>query len=90
MTVTALEEQIAEWRCFVAQGPAVDAGDVEELEVHLREQIADLDDAGLSADEAFLVVVKRTGGLDDLSHEFAREHSGRPRKQLALAGTDDP
>lgn len=53
MTAGALEDQIAEWRCFVARGPAVGDGDVEELEAHLREQIADLDAAGLTADEAF-------------------------------------
>ena len=90
MTVDALEDQIAEWRCFVAQGPAVDNGDVEELEAHLREQIADLDAAGLAADEAFLVAVKRMGRLDGLSREFAREHSGRLWKQLVLAGSGDP
>ncbi len=46
----ALESQIAEWRGFVAQRPAVDDRDVEELEAHLREQIAELDAAGLAAD----------------------------------------
>jgi len=85
VTAGALEDQIAEWRCFVARGPAVGDGDVEELEAHLREQIADLDAAGLTADEAFLVAVKRMGGLDELSREFAREHSGRLWKQLVLS-----
>ena len=36
------------------------------------------------ADEAFLVAVKRIGGLDDLSREFAREHSDRLWKQLVV------
>jgi hypothetical protein len=84
----ALESQIAEWRGFVARGPAVDDHDVEELEAHLREQIADLDAAGLAADEAFLVAVKRMGNLDSLSREFAREHSGRLWKQLVLSGEE--
>lgn len=83
----ALESQIAEWRGFVAQGPAVDDRDVEELEAHLREQIAELDAAGLAADEAFLVAVKRMGSLDTLSREFAREHSSRLWKQLVLSGS---
>ncbi len=82
----ALESQIARWRGMVAQGPAVDDRDVEELEAHLREQIADLDAAGLAADEAFLVAVKRMGSLDSLSREFAREHSDRLWKQLVLSG----
>ena len=81
-----LEAEIAEWRAFVARSPAVDGRDVEELEAHLRDQIADLDAAGLTPDEAFLIAVKRMGSLDDLSHEFAREHSGRLWKQLVLSG----
>src|SRR5699024_10493164 len=41
---------------------------------------------GLAADEAFLIAVKRMGGLDDLSREFAREHSERLWKQLMFTG----
>ncbi len=80
-----LESEIAEWRAFVRQGSAVDGADVEELEAHLRDQIADLDAAGLAADEAFLVAVKRMGRVDELSREFAREHSGRLWRQLVLS-----
>ncbi len=39
-----------------------------------------------SADEAFLVAVKRMGSLDELFREFAREHSERLWKQLVLTG----
>jgi hypothetical protein len=83
-----VESQIAEWRAYVATAPAVDGRDIDELEVHLRDQIAELVEAGLSADEAFLVSVKRMGDLDALSREFAREHSGRLWKQLVLRGDD--
>ena len=41
--------------------------------------------AGLAADEAFLVAVKRMGELDALSREFAREHSERLWKQLVVS-----
>ena len=85
-----VESQIAEWRAYVAKAPAVDGRDVDELEAHLRDQIAELDAAGLTADEAFLVAVKRMGDLDTLSREFAREHSGRLWKQLVLSGEDEP
>jgi hypothetical protein len=88
--VDGVEAQIAEWRAFVAKAPAVDDRDVDELEGHLRDQIAELDAAGLVADEAFLVAVKRMGALDTLSREFAREHSGRLWKQLVLNGDDEP
>ena len=59
--------------------------DVEELEGHLRDQLAALTEAGLAGDEAFLVAVKRMGNLDALSREFARAHSERLWKQLVMA-----
>src|SRR5919106_5906477 len=85
-----VESQIAEWRAYVAEAPGVNGRDVDELEDHLRHQIAELNASGLAADEAFLVAVKRMGDLDDLSREFAREHSGRLWKQLILSGDDEP
>jgi hypothetical protein len=86
----SVESQIAEWRAYVATAPGVNGHDVDELEDHLRHQIADLNAAGLTADEAFLVAVKRMGDLDALSREFAREHSGRLWKQLVLRDDGEP
>jgi hypothetical protein len=86
----AVETQIAEWRAYVEKAPAVNGRDVDELEAHLRDQIAELNAASLTADEAFLVAVKRMGNVDTLSREFAREHSGRLWKQLVLKGEDEP
>ncbi len=80
-----LEEQIAQWRAWLRRRPAIRAADVKELEAHMRDQAAALVDAGLSADEAFLVAVKRMGNLDAVSREFAREHSERLWKQLVAA-----
>ena len=84
-----LETQIAEWRAFMRRRRAVHAADVEELEDHLRATVADLVEAGLRPEEAFLVAVKRMGNLDDLSREFAQVHSERLWKQLVLAGGPD-
>jgi hypothetical protein len=84
-----VESQIAEWRAYVATAPGVNGHDLDELEDHLRHQIADLNAAGLTADEAFLIAVKRLGDVDGLSREFAREHSGRLWKQLIVSG-DEP
>jgi hypothetical protein len=86
----SVESQIAEWRAYVADAPGVNGRDVDELEDHLRHQIAELNAAGLTGEEAFLVAVKRIGDLDALSREFAREHSGRLWKQLILSGDDEP
>jgi hypothetical protein len=86
----SVESQIAEWRAYVVNAPGVNGHDVDELEDHLRHEIAELNAVGLTADEAFLVAVKRMGDLDDLSREFAREHSGRLWKQLVLSGDSEP
>jgi len=84
----SVESQIAEWRTYVARAPAVNGHDVDELEDHLRHQIAELNAAGLADDEAFLVAVKRMGDLDTVSREFAREHSDRLWKQLLGPGEE--
>jgi hypothetical protein len=90
MSMESLESRIAEWRAYVAGAPGVNGHDVDELEDHLRHQIAELSAAGLTADEGFLIAVKRLGDVDSLSREFAREHSGRLWKQLFLGGEDEP
>ncbi|MFF0152054.1 permease prefix domain 1-containing protein [Micromonospora sp. NPDC005203] len=84
-----LEEQFAQWRRYVLRRRELQAVDADELEDHLRGSVDELVTAGLSPDEAFLVAVKRMGSLDDLSREFAREHSERLWKQLVLTGDSD-
>ena len=79
-----LEERIGEWRQYFRRHQAIHAADVEELEDHLRSQIDGLRQAGLDADEAFLVAVKRLGDLDSVSREFAHEYSERLWKQLVV------
>ena len=83
-----LESQIAQWRGFVERHRAISASDVDEMEDHLRAQIADLSASGLSDDESFLVAVKRLGNVDAISREFAHEHSERLWKQLVLVPSD--
>ncbi|MBA3885185.1 MAG: hypothetical protein H0X67_05575 [Acidobacteria bacterium] len=78
----SVEELIDRWRSHLRRRQPIHAVDVAELEDHLREQIASLMDAGLAADEAFLVAAKRIGNIDAISREFAREHSNRLWKQL--------
>ncbi|MEQ4209347.1 permease prefix domain 1-containing protein [Actinopolymorpha sp. B9G3] len=81
-----LEAQFAQWRDYVRRRPELRQSDADELEDHLRGSVDELIAVGLRADEAFLVAVKRMGSLDDLSREFAREHSERLWKQLVLTG----
>ncbi len=81
-----IEAQIGEWRSYLLRRRTIHDVDVDELEDHLRSQIAELGATGLSGDEAFLVAIKRLGGINDLSREFARERSSRLWKQLVLGG----
>jgi hypothetical protein len=83
---SALEDRIAEWRTHLGRRQALRAVDVEELEGHLRDQVAGLRAAGLQEEEAFLVAVKRMGDLDSVASEFAREYSERLWKQLVVGG----
>lgn len=80
-----IEAQIGEWRSYILRRRTVHQVDVDELEDHLRSEMAELGAAGLSGDESFLVAIKRLGGLNELSREFARERSSRLWKQLVLA-----
>lgn len=82
---TPFERHIAEWREYLRRRRAIRSADVDELEDHLRGQITTLIGAGLAADEAFLVAIKRMGSLDAIANEFAREHSDRLWKQLMVA-----
>ena len=84
-----LEAQFEQWRRYVLRRRELQPSDVDELEDHLRGSVDELIAAGLSPDEAFLVAVKRMGSLDELSREFAREHSERLWKQLVLTGGPD-
>lgn len=86
-----LEAQFTQWRHYVQRRRELRRCDAEELEDHLRGCVDELVALGLRPDEAFLVAVKRMGSLEELSREFAREHSERLWKQLVLTGqTEDP
>jgi hypothetical protein len=82
MTMNADETWIAEWRAAVERGGAVDGPDADELESHLRDQIAELETAGLTGEEAFQIAVGRLGKVDQITAEYAREHGDRMWKQL--------
>ncbi|HXD28679.1 MAG TPA: permease prefix domain 1-containing protein [Arthrobacter sp.] len=79
-----LEAQIGRWRGYLQRRQAIAPADLDELEDHLRGEIAARRSTGLDDDEAFLVAIKRMGNLDAVSREFAREHSDRLWKQLVL------
>ncbi|NCN04501.1 MAG: DUF4153 domain-containing protein [Spirochaetales bacterium] len=84
----SIENQVDEWRNYLRRHQTLVATDIDELEDHLRQQMATLEQGGLNPEESFLVGVKRLGDIDSLSREFAREHSERLWKQLVLSATD--
>lgn len=86
----AIEAQIGQWRLYLEKHRALSAADVDELEGHLRDQIDELRQKGLTQDEAFLIAVKRLGNLDQLAREFAREHSERLWKQFGWPTAGEP
>ena len=77
----SLEEQIDPWRSYLRRRQADHSVDLAELEDQLRKQVASLVEAGLATDEAFMVAVKRTGRLDAVTRDFARDHFDRLWKQ---------
>jgi len=73
-TPDRLRPYLDQWRTYVlAQGAALT--DAESAEARLREHVARLADAGLDAQETFLVALKRVGAADAPTREFARVFS---------------
>ena len=79
------EAQIAQWREYMHSHPAPGSAQPAVRDAQLRDQIALLTATGLTADEAFLVALKRMIHSDPLSREFADAHSARLWQQLVIA-----
>lgn len=69
-----LDAAIRHWRGSL--GESMRAEDLDELEEHLRDQVAALSGGALSGDEAFLVARSRLGANVELAGEFAKVHPG--------------
>ena len=67
-----LNQAIQSWRESLAKSFTFDGESLNELESHLRDAIGDLQAKGLSAEEAFLVAVRRCGSRQQLKHEFGK------------------
>jgi hypothetical protein len=83
-----LDHAIAEWRRQMAAGLR-DAEALDELENHLREEIARQAKAGVDAEKAFATAVARMGNVAQLKSEF--ENIGAPKRwwQLDLIGSSE-
>lgn len=63
---------IQRWRENLAQSPAFQSENLNELESHLRDSVATLQTRGLSAEEAFMVATRRVGHNHALEAEFGK------------------
>ncbi len=78
-----LNEAVRAWRERLASQPDLQGGDLDELEDHLRESLAELRSLGLSAEEAFLIAARRLGDPGEIAGEFAAADP-RLRRRLRL------
>jgi len=71
-TAFDLNLAIRTWRENLAQSAAFRAENLNELESHLRDSVARLEIANLSAEEAFLIASRRIGAGQGLEAEFGK------------------
>ena len=69
--------RFAAWRSHRLRDGETSEADLDELEEALSGECDALREAGLDADEAFLVALKRVGERDPPTREFARQHAVR-------------
>ncbi len=67
-----IDQRIENWRDALRRSETFGAGDLDELEDHLRDEITNLATVGLSEDEAFDVARRRLGSVDALDTEFRK------------------
>jgi hypothetical protein len=67
-----LSHAVRQWREDLAQSPALQSENLDELEAHLRDSVARLEAGGLSEEEAFLIATRRIGKRPFLEQEFGK------------------
>ncbi len=67
-----VDEHIQQWRRELNNAEVCHSSDLEELEIHLRDEMEGLGDKGLSDQEAFIVASRRLGDRANLVCEFAK------------------
>lgn len=84
MDESTLEARIRDWRSSLQSTGDVGTEDLDELESHMMEEIADLRSRGLSETEALLVATRRIGEAHELSREYFKVNVNKLWKQLAV------
>lgn len=77
-----IDRKIDEWRDYWLDSGTVSDAEMEELEDHLREEMASLTVKGLSEEEAFLVAARRMGSVPSVAGEFRKVNTHDLWKRL--------
>ena len=72
-----LNQSVRQWRETLAQSATMRADELDELEHHLRDSMAQLRVRPLSEEESFLIATRRLGGGEILTREFSKVNPGR-------------
>lgn len=84
-----LESHIRVWKTHVYTARSIGPEDVVELESHLRDSVDGLMQQGLSAEESFLIAVRRLGDIDLIQAEFAKVSTEELWQQLFIPQVDN-
>ena len=84
-----LDFNIRSWSDYLRGHGSFSDNDILEMESHLRDEIDELTQHGLTAEEAFLIGVKRLGNVNEISREFQKVNAEGFWKQL-LTDAGDP
>ena len=71
-TPFSLNEAIRRWRAEFGSQSSLNALEVEELEAHLRDHVAQLEAAGMRPEAAFAVATRQLGDRQRVATEFAK------------------
>lgn len=76
-----LNASVRLWMERLAQSPHFRNENVVEMETHVRDSIVRLQNQGLSAEESFLIAIRRVGPVEKLETEFAKVNRS-PRSMI--------
>ena len=80
-----LENEIQQWMKGLRSNPGFEDGDVEEIEVHIRDSIESELDHGLSQEEAFKKATSSFGRLEEMGDELIKSRTSNltlPKRDL--------
>jgi putative ABC transport system permease protein len=73
------EKAVREWKRTMRRSPAIEDGDLAELERYLRDKVDDLTGQGLGLEAAFRSAIAEFERGSSLDAAFAHVHAARPR-----------